>query len=76
MWPAESRMTFPEALCLRKLSVNHLMYKSVLMYDDIRFTYTSDPVGKPSPNSCFLLTSVNIRRGAEIDMRRYRLPSL
>jgi hypothetical protein len=43
--------------------VNTLKNKSVLMYDDFRFIYASDHGGKPSPNSCFLLTYVNIRAG-------------
>jgi hypothetical protein len=30
-------MTFPEALCLRKCSANHLMHKCVLIYDDFSF---------------------------------------
>jgi hypothetical protein len=42
-----------KALCLRKCSVTHLMNKSVLMYDDFGFMYTSDPGSKPSPNLCF-----------------------
>ena len=35
-------MNFPEATC----SVNHLMHKCVLTYDDFSFM---DPGGKPSP---------------------------
>ena len=43
--------------------MNHLKNKSGLMYEDFRFIYASDHGGKPSPNSCFLLTYVNIRAG-------------
>jgi hypothetical protein len=53
LWPCKSRMTFPEALGLREYSVNRLMYKSVLKYDEFWFMYVADPGGKPSPNACF-----------------------
>ena len=49
--PSESRMTFPEVLCLRRCAVNRLMNKSVLMLDEFRLMYTSDPRSKPSPKS-------------------------
>jgi hypothetical protein len=42
--------------------MNHLN-ESVLMYDDFRFVYSSEPGGKPSANSCALLASLKIRTG-------------
>jgi hypothetical protein len=33
------------------------------MQDDLGFMYTSDPWGKPSQNSCFLLSLLKIRIG-------------
>ena len=59
----KSRMTLSEALFLTKCFMNHLTNESVLMYYDLRFVYTSEPGGKPSANSCVLLTSLNIRTG-------------
>ena len=43
--------------------MNHLKNKSVLMHDDFRFIYASELGGKPSPNSCLLLTYLNISEG-------------
>jgi hypothetical protein len=37
------------------------MKLSVLIHDDFWFMYISDPGGKPSPNSCFLMTPLHIR---------------
>ena len=53
-------MAFHEALCLRTRSLNRVMNKLVLMYDDFRFIYVSETVGKSLPKSCFLFTCMNI----------------
>ena len=56
-------MTFHEVLCLRTCSENRVMNKLVLMYDDFRFIYISELVGKSLPKSSFLFTIVNIGTG-------------
>jgi hypothetical protein len=41
--------------------VNHLMNKSVRMYDDIQLMYTTDTRSKTITQILFSLTSLNIR---------------
>jgi len=62
LWPSKRRISFPETLFLKKFTVKQEMNKFVLMYEYFRFMYKFYLEGKPSPNSCFFLTSLNITR--------------
>jgi hypothetical protein len=63
MWPPKSttRTSLAESSFLKKYYVDHLMNESVPMYDDLQFMYTSDLGSKPSPESSFSLTPLDIR---------------
>jgi len=53
--------------------VKEWMDKFLLMYEYFRFVYKFYPEDKSTPNSCFLLTSLNTRRGAKFDLQHYNL---
>ena len=72
----KSRMTLSEALFLRKCSMNHVANESALMYDDLRFIYTSEPGSKPSANSYVLLTSLQHYSMLSLQCFHFFLPML